>query len=97
MAERFLLEKAYGRRRAADEMKRRRLDPETAHGALDELEEQHPEAEEEALRRSSSLWISRHGEPRDDPSRSRLAGHLQRRGFPDALIRREVLDRHGRD
>jgi len=95
MAERLILERAYGRRRAADEMRRRLLDPETVRRALDELEGQHPEAEEEAMRRSSDRWISRHGEPRDDPSRSRLAGHLHRRGFPDALIRREVLDRRG--
>jgi len=97
MAERLILEKAYGRRRADDDMRRRRLDPVTARRALDELEEHHPEAEEEALRRSSDRWISRHGKPRDRPSRSRLAGHLKGRGFPDHLIRREVLDRHGRD
>jgi regulatory protein len=94
LAERFAGERGFGPARIRAELRRRGLSAETAEAAVGRDD---PEALLQRGLEAARRHLKRDTGPLDDPSLRRLAGHLERRGFPAGVIRAIVtLSRQGR-
>lgn len=94
LAERFAGERGYGPARIRAELRRRGLSAADAEAAVGPDD---PEAIRDRARAAARRWLRGRPEPLDARDARRLAGHLERRGFPAEAIRAIVAwSRQGR-
>lgn len=93
LAERFAGERGYGPARIRAELRRRGLSAQDTEAALGPAD---PEALRERALAAARRYLKDKAGPLDDRAVRRLAGHLERRGFPAESIRAIVtLSREG--